>query len=550
MKTNSVVTATVTTVPVSEGADRLSQERKDTGVGADLEGSSAASRSYVQILVSSALIGGSSMINIGISMIRTKLLAVMLGPAGFGLLASFTVITDAARSWAALGMNSSGVRQIAESNGTGNKQRIGLTIVVLRRTALVLGVLGAIALALLSGTVSRLTFGDEAQAGPVALLGLVVFFRMVSDGQGALLQGMRRIGDMARGGIIGTAAGSVLMLLAVYFYRERGLALALVLGAAASAGIFWFYSRRIKVARVDASNAQMCFEAGQLLRLGLAFMVSGLLMTGATYAVRVILIKFEGLEAAGIYQAAWTLGGLYVGFILQAMGADFYPRLVGAAGDDIDTNRLVNEQSRVSILLAGPGVLCTLVLAPLCVSFFYTSEFAPAGEILRWICMGMALRIISWPMGFIIVSRNRQLAFIATELAWTIVNVGATLVLVRYWGMTGVGAAFFLSYVFHVAIIYPVVRQISGFRWEPDNFRSAVLFIGAMGCVTAAYAVLPPIAANAFGLIAVLGACAYSIHNLATLVPRELVPKRLHRLVYWFQRNDSAEIASTGVESS
>lgn len=541
-----MVTANVT---ASEGANALPQEHKGTAVGAEPEEPSAASRSYVQILVSSALIGGSSMINIGISMIRTKLLAVMLGPAGFGLLASFTVITDVARSWAALGMNSSGVRQIAESNGTGNTQRIALTIVVLRRTAFVLGVLGAIALALLSGEVSRLTFGDEAQAGPVALLGLVVFFRMVNDGQGALLQGMRRIGDMARGGIIGTAAGSVLMLLAVYFFRERGLALALVLGAAASAGILWFYSRRIKVVRVDASSAQMRLEAGKLLRLGLAFMVSGLLMTGATYAVRVILIKFEGLEAAGIYQAAWTLGGLYVGFILQAMGADFYPRLVGAAGDDVDTNRLVNQQSRVSILLAGPGVLGTLVLAPLCVSLFYTSEFAPAAEILRWICMGMALRIISWPMGYIIVSRNRQLAFIVTELAWTIVNVGATLVLVRYWGMTGVGVAFFLSYVFHVAIIYPVVRRISGFRWEPDNFRSGGLFIGAMGCVTAGYALLPPIAANAFGLIAVLGACAYSIHNLATLVPRELVPKRLHRLVYRFQREESARVAPAGRKS-
>jgi enterobacterial common antigen flippase len=534
----TAATVTVSDVAVAQGPADAASLRAET------DSPSAASRSYVQILISSALIGGSSLINVAVSMVRTKLLAIMLGPAGFGLLASFTVITDMARSWAALGMNSSGVRQIAESNGSGDNQRIALTVVVLRRTAIVLGVLGAIALAWLSPQVSRLTFGDEAQAGAVALLGLVVFFRMVNDGQGALLQGMRRIGDMARGGIVGTVASSALMLLAVYFLRERGLALALVLGAAASVGIFWFYSRRIQVMRVDATGAEMRLEAGKLLRLGLAFMVSGLLMTGATYVVRVILINFEGLEAAGIYQAAWTLGGLYVGFILQAMGADFYPRLVGAAGSDADTNRLVNQQSRVSILLAGPGVLGTLVLAPLCVSLFYTSEFAPAAQVLRWICLGMALRIISWPMGYIIVSRNRQRAFILTELAWTVVNVGATLVLVRFWGMTGVGVAFFLSYVFHVAIIYPVVRRISGFRWERDNFRSGLLFVGAMGCVTAGFAVLPLIAANAFGLLAVLGACAYSIHNLATLVPREMVPQRLHRVVYRFGPSGAAATAA------
>ncbi len=58
-------------------------------------------------------------------------------------------------------------------------------------------------------------------------------------------------------------------------------------------------------------------------------MASGFLMMGAAYAVRIIITRKVGLDAAGFYQSAWTLGGLYVGFILQAMGADFYPRLTG-----------------------------------------------------------------------------------------------------------------------------------------------------------------------------------------------------------------------------
>lgn len=514
------------------------------------ESTAETSGSHVQILASSAVIGGATLLNVAISIIRTKILAVMLGPAGFGLLASFTIISDMARSWAAFGINSSGVRQIAESNSSGNMQRIALTVIVLRRAAIALGVLGAVALALLSGEVARVTFGDENQAGAVALLGLVVFLRMVGDGQAALLQGMRRIGDVARGGMLGTAIGSVLMLLAVYWLRERGLALALVASALASVGALWWYSRKVKVVRVEARSAEVRVEAVQLLRLGLAFMVSSLLMTGATYVVRLILIKYEGLDAAGIYQAAWTIGGLYVGFILQAMGTDFYPRLVGAAGSNSDTNRLVNEQTRVSLLLAGPGVLATLVFSPLCISLFYTAEFAPAADALRWICMGMALRIISWPMGYIIVSRNHQLAFVGSELAWTIVSLGAALLLVPYWGVTGAGIAFFLSYVFHVAIIYPIVRRLSGLRWEHDNFRFGILFIGTMVLVTVSYAVLPPLVANALGVTATLVASVYSIRNLATLVPRDMVPRRLHRLVYSFPKKASAETSSVSGESS
>ena len=72
--------------------------------------------------------------------------------------------------------------------------------------------------------------------------------------------------------------------------------------------------------------SQVRQEAASLLKLGFAFMASGFLTMGAAYAVRIMVLRMVGLEAAGYYQSAWTLGGLYVGFILQAMGADFYPR--------------------------------------------------------------------------------------------------------------------------------------------------------------------------------------------------------------------------------
>ena len=46
---------------------------------------------------------------------------------------------------------------------------------------------------------------------------------------------------------------------------------------------------------------------------------------------------------------------MYVGFILQAMGSDFYPRLTAVADDHAECNRLVNEQAQIGLLLAGPA---------------------------------------------------------------------------------------------------------------------------------------------------------------------------------------------------
>ena len=158
---------------------------------------------YGQILKSSALIGGSSMLNIAISMVRTKAMAVLLGPAGFGLMSVYGSISDLALSIASLGINSSGVRQIAEAVGSNDTDRIARTVLVLRRISVVLGVLGALLLVIFSRQVSALTFGNEHQTSAVALLSLVVLFRLVSAGQGALIQGMRRIADMAKMGVLG-----------------------------------------------------------------------------------------------------------------------------------------------------------------------------------------------------------------------------------------------------------------------------------------------------------------------------------------------------------
>ena len=83
----------------------------------------------------------------------------------------------------------------------------------------------------------------------------------------------------------------------------------------------------------------------------------------------------------------------------------------------------------------------------------------------------MTLRVITWPMGFIIMAKGKSNLIIWTELAWTVVNVGLSWVCLRYFGLNGTGIAFFGSYVFHGLMIYPVVRWLSGFRWSLANTR-------------------------------------------------------------------------------
>ncbi|MGA7795790.1 MAG: O-antigen translocase [Candidatus Acidiferrales bacterium] len=482
-------------------------------------------QSYGQILKSSALVGGSSVLNIGIGIVRTKAMAMLLGPAGFGLFGLYGSIVDLTQAVAGMGINSSGVRQIAEAVGSGKTDRIGLTVALLRRTSIVLGALGSVLLIAFSRQVSSLTFGSPAHAAAISLLSIAVLLRLVSAGQTALIQGMRRISDLAKISVLGALFGTIITILVVYFLREKGIVPSLVAIAAMTIGTSWWYSRKVDLQIPAVTLSQVSQETAALLKLGFAFMASGLMTMGVAYATRIIVLRSVGFDATGLYQSAWTLGGLYVGFILQAMGADFYPRLTANAKDNAACNRLVNEQAQIGLLLAGPGVIATLTFAPLVVALFYSAKFAAAVGILRWICLGVTLQVITWPMGFIIIAKGKSIVFFSAELAWTIVAIGLAWGCVKLFGLDGAGIAFFGAYIFHYFLIYPIVRHLSGFRWSTNNRWTILFFVSLIAALFCALSVLKPIPASGVGTLAAILSCIYSIRILLKLVPLDRLPR-------------------------
>ena len=501
-----------------------------TGAQPDGETGAKRERSYKNILASSALIGGSSALNIFIGILRTKALALMLGPAGYGIMGAYGLITELTRSIAQLGVNSSGVRQIADAVATGDQKRIEQTVSVLRWISIFCAFLGGISLVILSESIAQFSFENTQHSHDIAWLSIAVFCMIIAGGQGALLQGMRRIAEIARVSVLGGLMGTAIAVVMVYCYGEKGIAPSMIIVAACSMAVSWWYSRKLNIRAHAVSPENLIAESSVLFKLGLAFLGSALLMQGAAYAVRIIILRNAGLESAGVYQAAWTLGGLYIGFILNAMGTDFYPRLVGVAQNNAECNRMVNEQAHVSLLLALPGVLATIVFAPLVISLFYSSKFSASVEVLRWICLGMGIRVLIYPLGYIVVAKNLRVLFIAMDATWVVVNLVLTYWWVQVLGAVGAGMAYTAAYVLHGVIVCLLVRRVSGFRWDIPVRQTAFLFVAMSIGVFLTSTKLPTLAAVLVGLLAVTAATAYSARSLLILVEPQHLPAKLRRL--------------------
>jgi antigen flippase len=521
------------------GALPSARQMPSTTVLPSLEATQVAGEhkeSYGQILKSSVLIGGSQVISIAIRIIRTKAVAILLGPSGFGLFGLYGSIDDLTCSIAGMGINSSGVRQIAEAASSDDQQRIAKTAAVLRRTSFVLGLLGATVLLVFARPIAGLTFGTTERVAGVSLLSLSVLCRLVSGGQSALIQGMRRMSDLAKMNVLAALSGTLITIPLVYLFRAKGVVPSLVAISAMMIFTSWWYSRKTSIPARSVTLSQVHQEASSLLKLGSVFMASSMMMMGVAYVVRIIIVRKVGFEATGLYQAAWTLGGLYVGFILQAMGADFYPRLTASINNHSECNRLVNEQTIVGLLLAGPGVLATLTLAPLVIAIFYSAQFSSAVTVLQWISLGAVLQVISWPMGFIIVAKANQTVFFLAELAWTVVAITLALACIPTFGVNGAGIAFFGSYVFHTLLIYPIVHRLSGFQWSPMSKRIGIFFLALIALVFCGLHALPIAVSTALGVLAIILSTWYSVRVLVRLLPGDILPRSVQPLIRLFAK--------------
>jgi PST family polysaccharide transporter len=138
-------------------------------------------------------------------------------------------------------------------------------------------------------------------------------------------------------------------------------------------------------------------------------------------------------------------------------------------------------------------------------------------------------------MAFILLAKNQGKLFFWSELFSNLLCVGLTWTGLLVFGLNGTGMAFFALYVFYLAGIYFIVRQLCGFRISMANRRLGFLFVPLIAVVFLSWYSLPHLAAGALGAVAMLVAGVYSLKTLCALVPLDQLPRAAQRIIVLFR---------------
>ncbi|GHE76953.1 O-antigen translocase [Camelimonas fluminis] len=486
--------------------------------------------SYRTILRSSSIMGAASIFNILAGIVKMKAAAVLLGPAGVGLVGLFQNLVQTAATVGALGFGSVGTRQVAAAHADGDKTSVVRVRRALFWGSLALSIFSTLIFWSSSGLIATHLLHAPELDQDVAWLALAVGLTIAAGSQGALLTGMRQIGDVARVQLLSSLAGAALGILALWLWGSNGI-LALVLVAPLSAFLagHLYVSRLGRVEAPKTRFGALAREWQSMARLGVAFMLSGLVTMGGHLAVRSLVQQELGAGALGQFQAAWSIGMMYLGFVLGAMGTDYYPRLAAIIKDHQSATRLVNEQTEVALLLCGPVLLAMLALAPYVIRLLYSAEFLPAVEILRWQLLGDILKVMSWPLGFVLLAAGAGKTFIVTETTGIGVFVAATWVLLPLMDISATGVSFLALYLCYLPMVWWLARRRIGFRWSAVVTRQALMLLAVAGSV-AGSARISETLAMAVGLVAALLIGVYAFARLEQMAELGGSVRRLARI--------------------
>lgn len=425
------------------------------------------------LIKSMLIIGSARAVNILISIVRMKLLALLVGPTGIGLLSIYNNIQAMGSQVAGLGMGSSGVREIASASG--EKMVLSRVRKVLFAAHLAQGLLAMFAVWLFRDKISVWLFGNQENSTEVGLIGIAILFSLLSAAQTALLQGSRRIADLGRVTIVGALVATFAGLLAVYMLGEAGLIWFLLVQPLAALFVARYFTSQLPKPNFNKLSIVEIWDIWKpMARLGFGFMLGGLATSCTLLIVRSRITDELGLDAAGHFAAAWGVSMTYVGFMLSAMGADYYPRLSEIIENKVEAIRLVNDQAQLTLAIGGPIMIFIIGFAQSLIGLLYSSEFDEASNLLQWQTVGNIFKLIGWPLGFIIIAQGRSKTFMFLQLNWNIIFLFVLWPTLDILGIVAAGPAFAVACVVQLVVVTCIVRFSFGFHFQ----RLSVLLLG------------------------------------------------------------------------
>lgn len=419
--------------------------------------------------------GSGSVVSLLLNIASVKIMAVILGPSGLGLLSLLRQIQQTALNVATAGGQTALVQGASSRKDEARQDYLRTTLLIF----LVGGLIAAGSIVLFAPAIAKWVIGksDPSSVWLIRWLALPVLISVFSGYIAGVLNVYRAIGRLA---IMQSSAALGILLLAypVALAVKSGFELAFIglmtasvaIGAGLGIVFLWQEGWLSPILRYLTHSIQ-----GDAVRhffsVAGTMVITGLVATGTMLSIRALIVRQQGLSGAGIFEAAWTVSMTYVMLILSSFSTYYLPTLTITQEPQARVI-LIQRLLRLSTLLMIPLVTAVVTLKPLVINLLFSNEFTPALEIMRWMLIGDYFKITSWVLAFPMLAYADMKTFFWSEIVSNVGFLGiAGGMIIGLRSLQGVGISFMLLYVAY--LIYTLHYARSRYHLTVD--RSLVI---------------------------------------------------------------------------
>jgi O-antigen/teichoic acid export membrane protein len=418
--------------------------------------------SYGHVLRYVGIFGGVQGLSILVGLVRNKVVAYFLGSDGMGLVSLFNSTINFISQSTNLGISFSAVRHVSELFDEGNDEKIQHFVKVVRAWSLLTAMIGML-VCVAVGPLMNYTFSWGDHTLHFVLLAPAVGLMAVTGGETAILKGCRRLKALA---LIQVVNVFVALFLAIVFFStfgQAGIVPVIVLMAFVMMLTTIWYSYKLFPLRLRGTHGVLGEGMG-MVRLGVAFVLAGILGSGAELLIRSFLNKVGDLDVVGFYNAGLMIAVTYSGMVFSAMETDYFPRLSSVVGDRKQMCDMVNRQIEVSLLIASPLLALLIVFMPVVIPLLFRDDFTPVVAMAQVAVLSMYFKAISLPMAYLQLAKANSIGYLVLEGVFDVMMVLFVMIGYHYWGLIGTGIALSLSYFSNVLMVYAYASIKYGYK--------------------------------------------------------------------------------------
>ncbi|WP_180083342.1 O-antigen translocase [Acinetobacter sp. YH12102] len=405
----------------------------------------------MNLLKTSVLNGVAVLIKTITLFVLNKILAVYLGPTGYAALGQFQNFIQMVTTFAGSAINTAVIKYTAEYHEDESKQR------AIWKTAgsivFVFSLMFAFLILIFQRQLSLYIFHTlEYQTVFVWFAVFLLFFNFNTLFL-AILNGKKEILKLVLANIAGSLFALIVTSILAIKLHLYGALIALSIYQSIAFIVTLFLCYRADWFKFSSLFGKIDLEITKKLSSFIWMaLVSAICVPLSQILIRAYLSQEFGLAYAGYWEAMIRLSTVYLMLVTTTLGVYYLPRLSELKMiDEIKKEVYLGYKFLFPLAVAGGVVI--FVLRDLIIKVLFSPSFAPMQSLFFWQMMGDALKIGSWILAYLMLSKAMTKLYISTEIIFTLSLIALTYVCTQLFGFEGVSIAHLINYGMYWVVI-------------------------------------------------------------------------------------------------